>query len=256
MILIDKEDQNQILTFIPLIKIDYSQWHIVSLRFNAKTQEETDSILEKFVTMNADKEGFCLLESEGKALSIIKLGTVEKYSDVKNDMEKKLEGQKCRILAKKMSANGIKQIQINLTENQSTENNQFLVLSREEREKNVILVIDDDLFIRQTLVSLLSDNAEVKEAADGKNAVKIYSQYNPDIVILDIHMPESNGLSILSEILDIDPDAFIIMSSSDAKKDNVINAVKRGAIGFLVKPIQKEKIESYLKQCITYTFKS
>jgi two-component system chemotaxis response regulator CheY len=192
------------------------------------------------------------LEKPGKALSIIKLGTVENYNIVKNSIEEKLEGKKCRVLAKKMSANGIKQIQINLTENKSSDKNQFLVLGREEREKNVILTVDDDLFVRKTLSSLLSENAEVHEVENATRTLEAYKQYNPDVVILDIHMPEINGLELLTQILEIDPDAYVIMSSSDSVKENVLKAIDLGAIGFLVKPIQKERIEAYLEQCITY----
>lgn len=256
MILIDKKDQNKVLTFVPLIKVDYSQWHIVSLRFESESDEETNEILQRFVKINEDKEGFCLLESPGKALSILKLGTVDNYNAVKNDIEGKLDGKKCRVLAKKMSANGIKQIQINLTADKSSDKNEFLVLAREDREKNVILTIDDDLFVRKTLVSLLSENAEVHEVEDGASALEVYKQYNPDVVILDIHMPGVNGLALLQDILDVDPDAYVVMSSSDSVKENVVTAMKRGAVGFLVKPIQKEKIENYLSQCITYTQKT
>jgi CheY-like chemotaxis protein len=252
MIYIDKNNKNQILTFIPLIKDNYLFWHIVSINFDAKNKEEAESLIQNFLKAYEDVDGFCYLESEKKAVSIMKLGEVESYSDVKNNIEQNIDGKKCRVLAKEMSPNGLKQVQINLSSSLKKSSNDHLYRDREKRQQNVILVADDDMFIRKSLSSLLSEYAEVIEVDNGDKVVYAYLACNPDIVILDIHMPGKDGLSLISNICHEDSDAFIIMSSSDSVKDNILNARDRGAIGFLAKPPRKDKLMQYMDQCITF----
>lgn len=252
MIFIGKENKNQILTFVPLIKDNYNDWHIVSINLDAQSEEEAKELLSKFLNGYEGTKGFCYLENNKKAVSIMRLGEVESYTQVKDNVEKHLDNKKCRVLAKKMSANGLKQIQIDLSERGNAKSGNHLFEVREERVKNIVLVVDDDAFIRKSVCSLFSNDAETVEVDSGEKALEQYLRINPDVVILDIHMPGKNGLEIVHEICDQDSNAFIIVSSSDAVKENVLKAIEGGAVGFLAKPIQKEKMKRYLEKCITY----
>ena len=80
----------------------------------------------------------------------------------------------------------------------------------------------------------------------------MYKEVNPDVVILDIHLPNQNGLDIIEKLNHLDSSAFIIISSSDSIKENVLKAIGLGAIGFLAKHIQKNKLFSLFNQCITF----
>ncbi len=251
MILLKKENRNQVLTFIPLIKDNYADWHIINLKFEAKDKDEANTIVNNFVDCYEDKNGFCYIEGLSSAMCVIRLGEVSSYSDVQNEIESKLDDKRCRVLAKKMSANGLKQIQINLSDAGSRSDN-LLFKTRESREENVVLIIDDDMFIRKTLGKLLEKNATCQDLATCKNVIDEYKKINPDVVILDIHMPDGNGIEILKAINEIDSNAFVIMSSSDSIKENVLNAIQNGALGFLAKPVEKEKLMKYLEQCITF----
>ena len=255
MILLKKENRNQVLTFIPLIKDNYAEWHIINLKFQAATNDEAHEIVSKFIECYEDKKGFCYMEKNSSAMCVIRLGEVESYSSIQNDVEKKLDNKKCKVLAKKMSSNGLKNIQINLTESKNRSENKFLSL-REEREENVVLIADDDMFIRRATKSLLSKFSTCYDLENGEGVLDTYKKINPDIVILDIHMPGKTGIQILEEINEIDSSAFVIISSSDAIKENVLNAMNKGAVGFLVKPLNKEKLMEYLKQCITFEMPS
>lgn len=251
MILLKKENRNQVLTFIPLIKDNYAEWHIINLKFEAKDKDEALSIVDNFVECYQDKNGFCYMEGLTAAMCVIRLGENTNYSEIQNDIENKLDDKRCRVLAKKMSANGLKQIQINLSDSTSRRDNK-LFQAREVREENVVLIIDDDMFIRKTLGKLLDKYATCQGLATCTGIIEEYNSVNPDIVILDIHMPDGNGIEILKEINDIDSNAFIVMSSSDSVKENVLSAMQNGALGFLAKPVEKEKLMKYLEQCITF----
>jgi two-component system chemotaxis response regulator CheY len=64
-------------------------------------------------------------------------------------------------------------------------------------------------------------------------------------------MPNKTGLELVDEIMSIDSDAFVVILSSDSNRENVLASISKGAIGFLAKPIQKDKIEKIMNQCIT-----
>ena len=251
MILLKKENRNQVLTFIPLIKDNYAEWHIINLKFEAKDKDEATTIVDNFVECYQDKNGFCYMEGLTSAMCVIRLGEVNNYSDIQNEIENKLDDKRCRVLAKKMSSNGLKQIQINLSDSGSRSNN-LLFKAREARDENVVMIIDDDMFIRKTLGKLLDKYATCQGLSTCTGLIEEYKEANPDVVILDIHMPDGNGIEILKEINDVDNNAFVIMSSSDSVKENVLSAVQNGALGFLAKPVEKEKLMKYLEQCITF----
>lgn len=256
MIFIDKNNKNQILTYVPLIQDNYNEWHIVSINLDTDNEDESKELLSKFLESYKDTIGFCYLESQNKAVSIMKLGEVTSYSEVKNNVETSLDNKKCRVLAKKMSANGLKQVQIDLSSKGDSKGKIDLFKAREGRDKNVIMVVDDDMFVRKSVCSLLSGISETIEVPDGTKALSEYIRTNPDIVILDIHMPNKSGLDVINEISNEDSNAFIVVSSSDSIRENVLEAVQRGAVGFLAKPIKKEKIFNYIDQCISFTQKN
>lgn len=149
-----------------------------------------------------------------------------------------------------MNAMGLKQIQIDLTD-RSDSNELSLYEEREKRKENVLLICDDDMFVRKTLVKLVSSYGSVHEVDSGSKVCAAYLECNPDIILLDIHMPEKNGLSIVNEIIDMDTDAFIIMISADSSKENVLEAISCGSVGFLSKPVKANKLNEFRSQCIT-----
>ena len=252
MILIDSSSTSSIIGYIPKIRENYSEWHIITLKLNDSNKGDISNILNQFLDVYKKYDGFCYVENSELAISVIKLGVVDNYSDIQNRMQKNIEGSNCKVLAKKMSANGLKKIQINLSLGKEN-NNIDLFIEREKREKNVVLVAEDDLLFRTILNSLLQDVAEIHEVYEGDQVLEKYNKINPDIVILDIHLPKKNGFDIINDINNTDSSAFIIISSSDSIKENVLQAVKLGAIGFLAKPIQKDKLFFFLEQCTTFT---
>lgn len=109
---------------------------------------------------------------------------------------------------------------------------------------NSILVVDHTGFMRLMLKDILESIGfkVVAEATNGKEAVEQYKRYMPDLVTMDITMPEMDGIAALAEIKRIDPKAKIIMCSAMGQQATVLKAIQFGAKDFLVKPIQKERV--------------
>lgn len=106
------------------------------------------------------------------------------------------------------------------------------------------MIVDDAAFMRATLKDLLSKGGYtvVAEAVDGRDAIEKYKTHKPDIVTMDITMPEMDGIEAVKGIREIDPQARIIMCSAVGQKANVMESIKLGAKDFIVKPFQPDRV--------------
>ncbi len=111
-----------------------------------------------------------------------------------------------------------------------------------------VLVVDDAAFMRVSIKNMITKNGYevVGEAENGKMAIQKYQELSPDVITLDITMPEMDGLTCLKEILSINPSANIIMISAMGQESMVREAVMSGAKGFIVKPFKEDIILSAL----------
>ena len=106
-----------------------------------------------------------------------------------------------------------------------------------------ILVVDDAAFMRLRCSRTLKENGyEVEEAENGLEAVRRYAANRPDGVLMDITMPEMDGLTALKEIRKTDPKAKIAMVTAMGQQSMVIEALKFGAADFIVKPFDADRI--------------
>lgn len=107
-----------------------------------------------------------------------------------------------------------------------------------------VLVVDDAAFMRVSIKSMLSKNGYevVGEAENGRVAIQKYQELLPDIITMDITMPEMDGLASIKKILAINASANIIMISAMGQESMVREAVLSGAKGFIVKPFKEEAI--------------
>lgn len=107
-----------------------------------------------------------------------------------------------------------------------------------------ILIVDDAAFMRMMLKDILTKAGHeiAAEAGNGNEAVEKYIELHPDLVTMDITMPDCDGLESLSKIMEINPNAKVVMCSAMGQQAMVLDAVKRGAKDFIVKPFQAEKV--------------
>lgn len=115
-----------------------------------------------------------------------------------------------------------------------------------------VLVCDDSAVIRKTLRFILEEwgVTEIFEAKNGSEAVALYREHLPDLVFMDIVMPEKSGLEALVEIRDEDPSARIIMASSTGTKKNLMTAIDAGAFDFIQKPFEQDVINTLLRRTL------
>lgn len=107
-----------------------------------------------------------------------------------------------------------------------------------------VMIVDDAAFMRMMLKDILSKNGftVIGEAENGALAVEKYMDLKPNLVIMDITMPEMDGLQAVREIRKRDPQARIIMCSAMGQQAMVIDAIQSGAKDFVVKPFQAERV--------------
>jgi two-component system chemotaxis response regulator CheY len=115
-----------------------------------------------------------------------------------------------------------------------------------------ILVVDDAAFMRLRAVKLLAEAGHtVFEAENGRMAVDVYKAEQPDAVLMDITMPEMDGLEALSEIRKVDPGARVAMLTAMGQQAIVMDAIKRGARDFVVKPFAPDRVLGAVAKLLT-----
>ncbi len=114
-----------------------------------------------------------------------------------------------------------------------------------------ILIVDDAAFMRLNLKNILKSDYEIiGEAENGLTAVEKYQELSPDIVTMDITMPEMDGLEAIKAIMDIDPDARIIVCSAMGQQKMVVKAVELGVKDFIVKPFNEERVLEAVRKVV------
>jgi two-component system chemotaxis response regulator CheY len=115
-----------------------------------------------------------------------------------------------------------------------------------------ILIVDDAAFMRMMIKDILSKNGfeVIGEAENGLVAVEKYSELLPDLVTMDITMPEMDGISAVKVIKKSHPDAKIIMCSAMGQQAMVIDAIQAGAKDFIVKPFQPDRVLDAVRKAL------
>ena len=123
---------------------------------------------------------------------------------------------------------------------------------RRDMNEKKILLVDDAAFMRMLIKDVLVKSGfnVVGEAQDGFEAIEKYKALEPDLIIMDITMPNMDGLTALKEIKKDHPGAKIIMCSAMGQESYVVEAIKSGASDFIVKPFQNDRIISTVNKVL------
>ena len=115
-----------------------------------------------------------------------------------------------------------------------------------------ILICDDAAFMRMMIKDILTKNGYnvVGEAENGAKAVEKYNELKPDLVLMDITMPEMDGIQALKKIKETDSSAMIIMCSAMGQQAMVIESIQSGAKDFIVKPFQADRVLEAVKKVV------
>lgn len=115
-----------------------------------------------------------------------------------------------------------------------------------------VMICDDAAFMRMMIKDILTKNGYeiAAEAENGAIAVEKYSEAKPDLVLMDITMPDMDGIQALKKIKEIDANANVIMCSAMGQQAMVIEAIQSGAKDFIVKPFQAERVLEAVKKVV------
>ena len=115
-----------------------------------------------------------------------------------------------------------------------------------------ILISDDAAFMRMMIKDILTKNGYnvVGEAENGVKAVEKYNELKPDLVLMDITMPEMDGIQALKKIKEADSSALVIMCSAMGQQAMVIESIQAGAKDFIVKPFQADRVIEAVKKVV------
>lgn len=115
-----------------------------------------------------------------------------------------------------------------------------------------VLIVDDAVFMRRMLSDILKEGGYeiVAEASNGKEGIKKYNESKPDIVTMDIIMPEMGGIEAVKEIIKSDMNAKILMVSAMGQQQLVVEAIQAGAKDFIVKPFEPSRVISAVERLL------
>jgi two-component system chemotaxis response regulator CheY len=121
-------------------------------------------------------------------------------------------------------------------------------------KKTTFVITDDAIFMRTLLRRIIEQSEEYEvlgEASNGREAIEAAEKYQPDILTLDITMPELDGIQAVPEILKVSPHTKIIMVSAMGQQNMVIEAIKQGAKDFVVKPFDKSRVYQSIRNVLS-----
>lgn len=115
-----------------------------------------------------------------------------------------------------------------------------------------VLIVDDAAFMRMMLrkIIVVSGHQVVGEASDGDAAIEMFRELRPDLTTLDITMPGRDGIEVLREIMEIDPQARVVMCSALGQQAKVVESIKLGARDFVVKPFEADVVEKAIDKAL------
>lgn len=115
-----------------------------------------------------------------------------------------------------------------------------------------VLIVDDAAFMRMMIKDILEKNGfeVIGEANNGIKAIELYKKERPDVVTMDITMPEMDGIKAVKEIRIFDPNAKVIMCSAMGQQSMVMDAIRAGARDFIVKPFQPDRVLEAIRKTV------
>jgi CheY-like chemotaxis protein len=130
---------------------------------------------------------------------------------------------------------------------EGTKTQSALFAARKKQDPLKILLVEDDAVTRWMVRNSLKDECEFATAQNAGNAFSMYASFKPDLVLLDIGLPDNNGGAVLDWIMRNDPGACVVMLSGENNVDNISGCLEKGAKGFIPKPFVREDLLHYIR---------
>jgi len=246
------KDYKELLAYLPHVKSSLKEWMFVDVRITDFSDKDltVENAAQAVQALFRLREGKLYICNDREILLIVRWGKNNPPSAIADSVSKALPEKGCVVFVHEPTAAGLAKLEILITYKKPVVA-PTLSDVRATRRENVILVADDDMFMRSLVKKGVGLNYTVVEVPDGANVLEAYKNKNPDVIFLDIHMPNIDGTALLQQILALDPNAYIVMLSADSSRENVEITTQKGARGFLTKPFTKERLQEFLNKCAT-----
>jgi len=243
--------KEKLLERIALLRHNLPDWLMVEVRIKESERRVlfSDVIAEIINGLCRGYEGLVMVCSEVEVLLLIHWGKENSPQKLAMMVRKELPPESCDAVVSPVTSEGLQRMILVITPPESK--NGVYHQKRINRQENSFMIADDDMYIRAIVKAGLKGAGGCVEVGNGSEVIDAYKKYNPDMLLLDIHLPGLSGQQILSRLISIDPAAYIIMLSGDSTMENVKWALGHGAKGFLPKPFNKTKLLEYVGRCPT-----
>jgi two-component system, chemotaxis family, chemotaxis protein CheY len=252
MDILNHNDYKTLLGYLPHVKTSLKEWLFVDIRITDISDKDLTvaNAAQSVRALFREREGKLYICNDREILMIVRWGKNTPPSMVADSVSKALPEKGCAVFVHEPTVAGLSKLEILITYKKPTTTPTFSDI-RVARRENVVIIADDDMFMRSLVKKGIGANFTVVEVPDGAGVMDAYKKSNPDVLFLDIHMPNVEGTSLLQQILAIDPNAYIVMLSADSSRENVESTAQKGARGFLTKPFTKERLQECLNKCLT-----
>ncbi|HVY12010.1 MAG TPA: response regulator [Alphaproteobacteria bacterium] len=247
MDIVSQKNYQELLNFLPAIKAAAKEWQLVDIQLTQNFDKTlpADKAAEMAQALFHDREGKIYPCNETALCMLLHWGAEADPLQIPKRIEENFPAGSCKVVVHETTPAGLGKLQIMLSPPAGLGRRQL-------RRKNVVLVADDDMYMRLLVKKAVPPGTEVQEVADGGGVLAAYKQHFPDILFLDIHMPGRNGMDILTDVTLLDPAAHVVMLSADSSPMNVSSAIQQGARDFMAKPFTREKLNEALRKCPTF----
>ena len=243
----------ELLDYLPHIKSSLKEWLFVDIRLkdsNDKHFTVTD-VANPINPLFKDKDGKIYICNDSEILVLLHWGKSYVLSEIAVSVERQFPEGRCEVRVSEPTPEALVRLEA-LVKYREPVATPSMADIRSMRRENVILLADDDMFIRILVKNGISAEATLREVEDGNEIMAAYKQYVPDILFLDIHMPNREGDVVLGEILAADPKAYVVMISADGSRGKIYEAtMQKGAKSFLTKPFTKAQLMENIRKCPT-----
>jgi len=233
-----------------LVQNEVDLWRIIEVSIAEHSKHNATFVANKAQIYFSEKsiEGSIFVSNPRYFIIFARLGEGYSPEQIKKAVEDDLPEYLCEVTVSDLTISNIKTLKLQLKDSDVLPKENHTYIERINRGENVIMIADDDMFMRSLVAKSTNDCSKVIQIEKGDEVLETYKAYLPDILFLDIHMPGQNGLDALDKIIEFDQQAYVIMLSADSNKNNVISTNMRGARGFITKPFNREKVIEFINK--------
>ncbi|MDB5491837.1 MAG: response regulator [Micavibrio sp.] len=242
------------MNYVPRIKKATGEWYIVEVSLIKQANHNAAYIAMKLRDYFDTHEGVIFICNSQSVLVLAHMGKDISKESISDGVHKNLPRHNCTTRIEDMTLDGLIKIQVRLEEieqNNKAQPDKPLFQTRQKRRENIVMIVDDDMFMRSLVNKTFMAKNRIVEFKSTDGVLESYLEHLPDIVFLDIHLPDGSGIVLLSDILRFDDTAHVVIMSSDSVINNIVDCKELGAKNFIAKPFTLAQLESSYRKCST-----